>query len=437
MLPRLPAKVGLAAIALVPWLAAIGPTKAVRTDATTIWIAGRFDGNLAPCGCSSPMLGGIKRLATLVDRTPARSRLLLVNGGLLPPVAARTPAEFRQQTIKAESLAQSLAKLDVAAINLTLSEASRGPGVVEAVSRLSGKALISRSVDASVVSRETKKGRFEIVGVSAQPAALARALGAMSPPVSGLSANGRLLVMLDGSEADAEKLADSCPQAELIVYSSEGTPPPAARRNNAWLVSPGSGGRAAIRIQDDGHKLLAPEAISLGPELGDDPVIAKLYRGYLKRVADENLLGLWPRTKTAAFAGSETCAKCHANESRIWASSAHAHAWPDLVKVGHQADPDCVVCHVTGLSSTAGFRSLASTPKLVNVTCESCHGPAQAHALDPKAAHLPKLGLASCRTCHTPDNSPRFDPQIYWAKIAHGRSLSTARLGTTWGSSKS
>jgi hypothetical protein len=110
---------------------------------------------------------------------------------------------------------------------------------------------------------------------------------------------------------------------------------------------------------------------------------------------------------------------CHAEAYKAWHNSAHANALADLEREGHARDPDCLSCHVTGLASTVGFTTRALTPKLANVTCESCHGPAKSHTLSPKLFHLPTVGRESCVGCHSVDNSPNFDFDRFWPKVQH------------------
>jgi hypothetical protein len=78
-----------------------------------------------------------------------------------------------------------------------------------------------------------------------------------------------------------------------------------------------------------------------------------------------------------------------------------------------------VGCHVVGLGSQSGFRSLAATPRLKDVGCESCHGPAAAHSQDPAAHKLPPVTAETCRTCHVAEHSPHFDFATFWPKIRH------------------
>jgi hypothetical protein len=155
--------------------------------------------------------------------------------------------------------------------------------------------------------------------------------------------------------------------------------------------------------------------------LGDDAATREIIRQYLSHVASENLLGKVGKQKSPngqAFAGTAKCLTCHAKAHNAWKGSAHAKAFQTLVTAGHQADPDCVGCHVVGLEYQGGFRTAQQTPHLKDVGCESCHLPQATHAKNPKIRPK-KVGAASCANCHVPDHSPKFDFKTFWAKIRH------------------
>jgi hypothetical protein len=170
------------------------------------------------------------------------------------------------------------------------------------------------------------------------------------------------------------------------------------------------------------------------------------------------------------YIGAAQCEKCHKSEDKIWKGTPHSHALNALVNVATKPtlrnfDPECVVCHVVGLRTQSGFVSVAKTPQLANVGCESCHGPGSGHAANPGdkdlllalspwktklTDRLPKLetikaiaavpaldrgpleakltdsqrtavnGVSKfCQQCHDHDNDPRFNVYEYLPKILH------------------
>lgn len=123
--------------------------------------------------------------------------------------------------------------------------------------------------------------------------------------------------------------------------------------------------------------------------------------------------------ETRDYLGSQTCAGCHPRENDIWLTSRHAHAFDILVKKNADFNPECVGCHVTGFRARGGFEDARNTPDLINVQCESCHGPGKTHPQDPRKPYGVAGGEVSCRPCHTATNSPGFDFASYWPKVKH------------------
>jgi hypothetical protein len=107
--------------------------------------------------------------------------------------------------------------------------------------------------------------------------------------------------------------------------------------------------------------------------------------------------------------GQSSCRDCHAAAYDFWKGTGHAHAFHTLEAKGRQFDLDCVKCHVTGWGQPGGLCSVARPDKRKDVQCESCHGAASAHALDPPGNIVADPGEANCKTCHTPENSTGFE----------------------------
>jgi len=145
----------------------------------------------------------------------------------------------------------------------------------------------------------------------------------------------------------------------------------------------------------------------------------------------------------AQFVGSEVCKKCHEEAYDIWKKSEHAHAYETLEKVkypGHRNyDPECIVCHTVGFGYKSGYENAVKTPKLKDVGCESCHGPASLHVRNPNNVewqkrvnpwrHLPvsrdKQILAMdlmCQKCHDAENDVTWTNGGFkrkWPKVEH------------------
>lgn len=414
----------LPALALL--LFAIGRAVAGGGDkGVVVVIGGDTMGYLSPCGCTKPMSGGIRRRATAIRAlTHERPSVILENGGLVK-------GDARQDEIKAETMAEVLADLPLTALHLTSAEAKLGKGAWESLARLSRGKLVSAHLTPKdgFVSAITVERGLAITGLSMRSMQLARDLGETQTDredaiasflLKAKAGNAAPVIMLEGDESDARKLATAHPEIRLIVYQADGDPPKTpGREGKTTLVTPGERGKYLVKLVWRGGEFSEYASIDLGPAFSDDPHAKRAYDRYLGRVSDEKLLERLPRTKTLGFAGNKACGSCHSDAHKIWEGTAHAGALATLEKEKHDRDPDCVGCHVVGLSSESGFRDRLKTPALADVGCESCHGPGAEHAANPYEARLKPAGEASCRTCHVPDHSPEFDFAKYWEKIKH------------------
>lgn len=127
-----------------------------------------------------------------------------------------------------------------------------------------------------------------------------------------------------------------------------------------------------------------------------------------------------------AYAGAEKCSFCHVDTHSDWMTTRHANAFETLRAIKQEKNAACVVCHTVGFGTPNGFKDETTTPHLLGVQCESCHGPADGHVtrlLDKNnqvdRARVPLKTLASemCGGCHTDAHHPTYDE---WATSAHG-----------------
>jgi hypothetical protein len=125
------------------------------------------------------------------------------------------------------------------------------------------------------------------------------------------------------------------------------------------------------------------------------------------------------------YSGPKACLECHREAYAKWAASKHAHAFQTLEEKGEQDTLDCQKCHTVGLLEPGGFDPLNPRREVMNVSCESCHGPCGEHVvqmqLDEHAKDLKvrKGNRDICLTCHDAYNSPKFDRDKYWDEIKH------------------
>jgi len=99
------------------------------------------------------------------------------------------------------------------------------------------------------------------------------------------------------------------------------------------------------------------------------------------------------------------CKVCHPEQAKVMLKTKMFQSFSAL-KEEQQADPKCVKCHVTGYGEESGFKSFKETPKLINVQCEACHGPASLHLKAPitdkekRKATVKMPTKDDCLKCH-------------------------------------
>lgn len=173
--------------------------------------------------------------------------------------------------------------------------------------------------------------------------------------------------------------------------------------------------------------------VPVGEDLPEDAAVRRVLTRFYGEIARENLRLARaqrrpcpdPASGEASYIGIDEpprggtfgCRTCHAAAADFWSTTAHARAFATLERGQRQYDLDCVGCHVTGWREPGGACSVADTTGRRDVQCESCHGPASLHAVDPPG-HLERApGEARCRRCHTDAHSTTFEYLSYRRRI--------------------
>jgi Cytochrome c554 and c-prime len=304
-------------------------------------------------------------------------------------------------------------------------------------------------------------------------------------------------------KVDAQSAAKAFPQFQIVVCQTDNDSEPpnmptqvndgrtmivrvGQRGQNVGLVGVYKGAKGLelyyqrVTMSDEFD---TPEA-----DLKTSPII-KLLQDYADGVKDNDYLSEMakrkklhevqanPAGKGSKFVGNLACVQCHQQETFVWQKSKHSHAYDALEKIASRPskrnfDGECIVCHTVGYQFQTGYVNSKVTPHLMNVQCESCHGPASLHVEEEEnnlkskgpATHktgallspwringegqMPSLdrlaamfaekapskreALASvaenefmgrvfqgCFKCHDTDNDPKFDLASYWKDIAH------------------
>jgi hypothetical protein len=197
--------------------------------------------------------------------------------------------------------------------------------------------------------------------------------------------------------------------------------------NNTFIVSNNIRGSQYIACLDiswspAGRVIISqPKAIRANArQTKEDPGIANLINNYEKWRRDflqQQTCSPPPAPGTEQksgifYLGIQVCKRCHQQQFRSWRQTPHSRAIITLLRKQKESDPACLPCHVTGMNrkdAGGGFRSITETPRLTNVQCEACHGPASRHPQNPKAAVFKPVTRQTCKQCHTPDADPEFN----------------------------
>lgn len=150
--------------------------------------------------------------------------------------------------------------------------------------------------------------------------------------------------------------------------------------------------------------------LAIGPSLADDPAMEKIITKTRDNINSLGRKGSSDGT-LSDYVGSQACMKCHNEIGERWQRTQHAHAYETLVQKKQQFNIQCLPCHVTGVSILDKKQSSAlSLPdSLLNVGCETCHGPGMAHSVNPEEAKLNDAPDAYlCLQCHSTEHDGAF-----------------------------
>ena len=189
---------------------------------------------------------------------------------------------------------------------------------------------------------------------------------------------------------------------------------------------------AAPSVQGVGNSFFA-RWVELPKAASSDREVAKLMRKHDRAVNDANRIafaGLKPPPlgpNDIAYVGSQACSTCHMEAFMWWRNSRHGVAYMTLQKRNKEYNLDCVGCHVTGYEQPGGSTVTHNLDRaLVNVGCESCHGPGAAHTANPEVAILRDTPDSTCLACHNEQHSDLFDYESFRAQlVAPGHGLPT------------
>ena len=402
------------------------PTDLASTTGPIIAWSAHTQSRFEPCGCTAGMYGGLVRRAGLLARVSPEKLLSLELGGW-------SAGKEAHQVLKSGFYLRGLRDAGIDAVALGTAEISLGAPVLAGLAKDAAKhglSLLAANVQgvAGIVPsvRVTVAGKDVVLTAVVPRTAAGDGITVLDPadslvPVLAAAGAADVVVMADLSETALADLARAHPRLALIVGGAVDGPTPQPLTIGAVRV---------VHVANHGKTIgwwawgAADCRFDLIPDsLPDVPGVRALIGDYQRTLAATDL-PIDHGERSGKYVGDATCTACHTNAAAIHAASRHAHAFASLEKKGYQADPECLRCHVTAFAQPDGYRrpEAAVRDSRMNVSCESCHGPGQAHVTaGGKGSPLRPVGVATCVSCHDVENSPKFQFETYWGKVKHGK----------------
>ncbi|MEW6307232.1 MAG: multiheme c-type cytochrome [Verrucomicrobiota bacterium] len=410
-------------------------------------------GRLVPCGCFTGQYGGLTRLKTVLDQAPSTNTIRVDVGD-----AIQGREDF--ELIQYRYLLKAYASMRFDALNVGQREAQLSADQLRALRQETPVPILSANLlDASGAPvfepyRLVERGghRIALVGVL-DPRGLGENLGAgltvermevtLGKLLPDLRGKADLIVLLAFTdEATLAALAREFYELDVILGGKVSQPAQKLETENRSLilyVTNESRALGMLKFKLAGRGKLenpAHEIMLMHEEIPQDKSIAALatdYRDEIRRtrlaiddpshLQADSIPGV---RNAAAFAGTESCVSCHKTAAAAWEKTGHAGAFDTLVNAKADADPNCIGCHTVGFGTPSGYRREFAAQKLVNVGCESCHGPGSLHVEQyrsgaPVTFKFRPLGAGDCQKCHHGEFSRPFDWDRFWPHVKHGK----------------
>jgi hypothetical protein len=408
--------------------------------AFTLFLSGADQGVIEPCGCSGGQLGGIGRRAMLLETLAYGDipRLVLGTGGIIKSNEPLQVIRYETILLCMDEMGYDAVGLGPQELSLGLDRLREARELVEYPFLLSNVAFtdeddlpflpyLIKEVNGTRVRilsflPDSLKDKLPENSVFIPPSEAVEDLIEQAPEAD------LTLALLLGTREEAKALDLLLEGTRLILYSYPHSEPRifdfGQRTGPIRYLSPGDRGRflvsCELRRTAEGtlqphNPVEEPLALDL-PESENIKVYLNWYKEWviMKKILQQ-MVEVHPAPKGAPYIGGDTCLLCHERAHHTWVESKHAHAWDTLVKAGREFDPECISCHTVGFGYKTGFRSERATPELLNVGCESCHGPCAEHVVQAGRVKTPLT--IECETCHNLEHSTSFDLKEYWEKI--------------------
>ena len=402
-------------------------------------LSGEQHGYLMPCGCSHPQKGGLERRYNFLELLKAKGwPVVAADLGDVPQIQGPAGLPNIQGLIKYKYSMESFKRMDYAAASFGKYEAllsldtifgewalnePKPPLLAANLADKSGvyKDIVQPLAIKHVQAAGVNVGIGGLIGpmigeeIEKKDANFTFAAGSKTLPpllkqMDAKKADFRVLLFqgMKGRKPEAIAMVEAFPQFNVVLCLSESDEPRSTpvTIGKTMVVSVGHKGRYVgvvgvwktnkgaqpyelkYQLVELGEEFLTPKG-----EAANHKIVA-LMEQYKRQLRDENYLGKYPQVthpneiaagkgNTPEYIGSDNCKNCHADAYKKWTHTPHSHAYQTLVDAKepalNQFDPECIVCHTVGFGHKTGFRDATTTPKLLNVGCESCHGPGSEH----------------------------------------------------------
>ena len=428
------------AVVVVGTVWVVGCQNAHSTEAppVVVLVSGDTHGWIVPCGCTSNQSGGLLRRGSYVEKLASESQVVLLDAGGAPAGSAPYQRE------KFEAIVQGELLMGLAAHNIGAAEAELGAEYLRELAQRLEAPLVSANA-------RDRTGQPIVPAVKLVPVEGSRPLavvGVLSPSLDhGLRVEDPEESILTALESVAGKyeyavvlaylpseelraLAERLPEVDVIIGGPTGQAIPPQRHGPTLLASATNKGKFLAELRPpqqpgsgwSGQIVEMDESLADAAEQEENLEVFYALLGERDYAASETGLAVdWSLDLPEGYqaAGSAACQECHSLDYDSWEYSTHAHAWGTLEAEGAHVDSYCQQCHTTSFGLPGGFVSVQRSPARVDVGCESCHGPSQAHVDDPRI-RTPFAAADQCIRCHDRENSPEFDYDAYWPQIEHG-----------------
>ena len=415
--------------------------KRISPDSTQLLLfTGNTQAQLEPCGCFIGQSGGLPRRAEVISRIRENgfSPLLVDLGGIQPSQPSNMKSHFfesddistdsevimrDQHRIQTTLTAMEMMGYDAFFPFDAETKIVQNPGVDLSFTFLGSD--LTQDSDSYLIRRVEGK-RIALVALGLMdPTEVESISDKFNALISEIQEQSDFVVGLSHSPPEVNRaLAKKYPNLSAILSPYKGETEKIGNVLLAYCNSKGKTLGTLMLTDGAGNVSSKVQQIALTEQVSDDPDVRKLLDDFYHQVATDRQLQMvsyrlfssehFEQAANNSYIGSQACQECHRKEFTQWSHSSHATAFNTLRTVGREYYPECITCHVTGSGYESGYQiGNPEREHLVDVGCETCHGPGKLHAYTPLKENIRgTVPEKVCTACHTPEHSPGFDQFI-------------------------